>query len=312
MKTTTLFAALTLALLSTTAAQAATILSAKAMPAVTNLPPPGYAAMATAPYPNQPPPPAGPGQSNLEFAVKYFNNETFACGARLVYSDGVTENIQIKQPQAVIYRTKWFSAPGNYVATLSGFAHSGLVACLGSQSTFIQVNPALPAGTPGGQGEAAAAEIAPARPDGSARQGANNGGIIGTKPPQLLPPDLAMLSLAPSKSTVNRMELFKLNFSIKNTGTVAVAHARIRLTADYYQLNDLHDVGALNAGETRSGTIDIMVPKDSMLGKTAEPHAVQIKFTGAAQVVGANNGAVPDLNPANDQKTTIAITANPG
>ena len=129
---------------------------------------------------------------------------------------------------------------------------------------------------------------------------------------QMSPPDLAMVSLTPSKTTVNRMEPFKLNYSIKNVSNKAVANARIRVTADYYQLNDYVSVGSLAAGQEKTGTIDITVMKDSMMGKSPEPYPVHIKFTGAAQIVGANNSAVPDLNPANDEKTTITVTANPG
>jgi hypothetical protein len=138
--------------------------------------------------------------------------------------------------------------------------------------------------------------------------------VMTSTPPvlQLAPPDLAMVALTPSKTTVNRMETFKLNYSIKNVSNKPVPNARIRVTADYYQLNDLVSVGALAAGEQKTGTIDITVMKDSMMGKPAEPYPVHIKFTGTAQIVGANNGATPDLNPANDQITTVTVTANPG
>lgn len=136
---------------------------------------------------------------------------------------------------------------------------------------------------------------------------------ISTQPPvQLSPPDLAMMALSPSKTTVSRDETFKLTYTIKNVGTKPVTHARIHLTADYYQLNGLIDVGSLAPGAEKTSTIDISVPKDSAMGKSPEPYPVHIKFTGAAQVVGANNGAVPDLNPANDEKTTVTVTANPG
>lgn len=129
---------------------------------------------------------------------------------------------------------------------------------------------------------------------------------------QLAPPDLAMVTLTPSKTTVNRMETFKLTYSIKNVSNKPVPNARIVLTADYYQLSGLVNVGPLAAGQEKTGTIDISVPKDSMMGKPQEPYPVHIKFTGTAQIVGANNGATPDLNPANDQVTTVTVTANPG
>lgn len=158
MKTSSLLTVLILAALSTTAAQAATILSAKASPSVTTLPPPGQMATAfSSAGANAPPPPAGPGQANLEFGVQYFNNETIGCGARLAYSDGTGENIEIKKPQTVVYRTRSFGKADNYTATLSGLAHSGLVACLGTQSTNILVKAAPPAGSQGGQPAAAMA-----------------------------------------------------------------------------------------------------------------------------------------------------------
>ena len=141
---------------------------------------------------------------------------------------------------------------------------------------------------------------------------ANTNTVLSMQLPQVSPPDLAMMSLVPSKTTVNRMEPFTLTYVIKNVGNKAVANARIHVTADYYQLNDYVSVGALEAGHEKTGTINITVMKDSMMGKSPEPYPVHIKFTGAAQVVGANNGAVPDLNPANDEKTTVTVTANPG
>lgn len=135
---------------------------------------------------------------------------------------------------------------------------------------------------------------------------------ISTQPPvQLSPPDLEMMALTPSKTTVNRMDPFTLTYKIKNVGTKAVAHAGIRLTADYYPLSSGVDVGSLAAGQEKVGTIDITVMKDSMMGMSPEPYPVHIKFKAVAQVIGSNNAAVPDLNPANDEKTTT-VTANPG
>ena len=65
------------------------------------------------------------------------------------------------------------------------------------------------------------------------------------------------------------------------------------------------------AGQEKTGSIDITVMKDSMMNMGPEPYPVHIKFTGTARIVGANNVVTPDLNPANDQVTTVTITANP-
>ncbi|MES2949529.1 MAG: CARDB domain-containing protein [Pseudomonadota bacterium] len=138
--------------------------------------------------------------------------------------------------------------------------------------------------------------------------------IAVTTPPvlQMSPPDLAMLSLTPSKTTVNRMEPFTLTYHVKNVSNKPVANARVRVTADYYPLNTYVTVGALAAGQEKTGTMDITVMKDSMMNMAPEPYVVHIKFKGAAQIVGANNGAVSDLNPGNDEKTTVTVNANPG
>ena len=132
---------------------------------------------------------------------------------------------------------------------------------------------------------------------------------MGMHVPKLLPPDLAMISLTPSKTTVNRMEAFKLTYTIKNVGTKAVANASIGLTASYYPLSAGADVGALAVGETKTGTIDVTVMKDSMMNMSPEPYPVHIHFTAKAKVVGAVG---PDLNPANDEVTSVTVTANPG
>ena len=79
------------------------------------------------------------------FDFKYFNNETLTCGATLTYSaGGVPENVSIVKPGMSLFRTKTYTAPGSYSATLSGSAHSGLVACLGSQTTTVVVEDARP------------------------------------------------------------------------------------------------------------------------------------------------------------------------
>lgn len=138
--------------------------------------------------------------------------------------------------------------------------------------------------------------------------------VVMTTPPvlQVSPPDLALVSLVPSKTTVNRMEPFTLTYHIKNVSNKPVANARIGVTADYYPLNSSVSVGALAAGQEKTGTIDITVMKDSMMGMGPEPYPVHIRFTGTAVIVGANNATVPDLNPANDKVTTVVVNANPG
>ncbi|MES2948273.1 MAG: CARDB domain-containing protein [Pseudomonadota bacterium] len=133
-----------------------------------------------------------------------------------------------------------------------------------------------------------------------------------TQIPQMSPPDLAMVTLTPSKMVVNRMEPFKLAYTIKNVGNKAVASARIRLTADYYALNSYVDIGPLAAGAEKSGMADITVMKDSMMNMSPEPYPVHITFKATAQVVGANQGAAADLNPGNDMKAAAPVTANPG
>ena len=87
-------------------------------------------------------------QVTHSFDLKYFNNEKITCGATLTYSTGgVPENISIAQPSMVITRIKSYSSPGTFQATLSGNAHSGLVACLGSQTTSVVVEDARPKAT---------------------------------------------------------------------------------------------------------------------------------------------------------------------
>jgi hypothetical protein len=141
---------------------------------------------------------------------------------------------------------------------------------------------------------------------------ANSLGVLPAPVLQVSPPDLAMISLVPSKTTVNRMEPFTLTYHIKNVSNKPIANARIGVTADYYPLSAGVGVGALAPGQEKTGTIDITVMKDSMMNMPPEPFAVHIKFTGTAVILGANNNVVPDLNPANDKVTTVTVKANPG
>ncbi|MDB5804628.1 MAG: hypothetical protein JWN73_1950 [Betaproteobacteria bacterium] len=103
-------------------ALAGTILSSSSTPATAQLPASGGVTV----------------QHN--FDIKYFNNETFGCGARLSYSDGVpAETITIKKPLDKVSKSRQYSATGSYKATLEGFAFGGMVACLGSQTTSATV-----------------------------------------------------------------------------------------------------------------------------------------------------------------------------
>ncbi len=139
----------------------------------------------------------------------------------------------------------------------------------------------------------------------------SNTAILPTQPLQLSPPDLAMTALTSSKATVNRMEPFQLDYTIKNVGKKDVTNAAIRFTADYYPLSAGVDIGPLKAGEEKSGTSNITVMTDSMMNMGPEPYPVHINFKATARVIGPNNSAVPDLNPANDEKT-VMVTAKPG
>ena len=72
--------------------------------------------------------------------VAYYSAEKFACGARLEYSDGSpAEMIAVQAPTSTIVRNKSYSKTGQFTATLSGYAHSGLVACLGSATSWVDV-----------------------------------------------------------------------------------------------------------------------------------------------------------------------------
>ncbi|CAN5710399.1 hypothetical protein BH11PSE12_BH11PSE12_34540 [soil metagenome] len=77
--------------------------------------------------------------------VSYYNNEKFACGAKIEYGNGdAAENISIKYPTAEIVRTKTYNKPGPFHVNMSGFAHSGLVACLGSATTTVIIENGIP------------------------------------------------------------------------------------------------------------------------------------------------------------------------
>lgn len=98
------------------------------------------------------------------FGVAYYNNEKFACGARFEFADGSPpENVAIKAPMGTLARDKSYNKPGLHTVTLSGFAHSGLVACLGSTSTTALIEDGIkPAGGKPGAGGAGSAAVTPA------------------------------------------------------------------------------------------------------------------------------------------------------
>jgi hypothetical protein len=76
---------------------------------------------------------------HYKFDIKYFNNETFGCGAKVTYSTGGAEYIQIKAPTASITRTQAYPAAGKYMVTVQGYAHDGLKPCLGSQTAVSTI-----------------------------------------------------------------------------------------------------------------------------------------------------------------------------
>ncbi|MBL8518665.1 MAG: hypothetical protein JNM76_17000 [Betaproteobacteria bacterium] len=106
-----------------TQAQAATIIEAAATPSA--------AAITTGGVPVK-----------HEFSIKYYNNEKFACGARLSHSDGSpVELVAIKQPEIALSRQKTYTQPGQHTLTLEGHAHGGMVACLGSKTSTATLQP---------------------------------------------------------------------------------------------------------------------------------------------------------------------------
>ena len=91
-------------------------------------------------------------------------NVNFACNAKLEYSDGTaSEMVPIKYPMDAVGRMRQYTKPGKYTVSLTGVAHNGLVACLGSATTTLTIEdglPHAPAPKPGAA-NAAAAVMAP-------------------------------------------------------------------------------------------------------------------------------------------------------
>jgi hypothetical protein len=86
-------------------------------------------------------------------------NPNFACNAKLEYSDGTApEMVSVKYPMEAVGRMRQYTKPGKYTVSLTGVAHNGLVACLGSASTTLTIEdglPQAPAGKPGAANSAA-------------------------------------------------------------------------------------------------------------------------------------------------------------
>ena len=123
MNKSQLLIAISVAFLVSTA-HAGSIMSAKATPASATLPA------------------AGPVTVSYAYDIKYFNNETFGCGARLSWSDGAApETLIIKAPMQTVVRSRQLTSAGNVSGTLTGFAYNGLVACLGSQTATATLSP---------------------------------------------------------------------------------------------------------------------------------------------------------------------------
>lgn len=94
-------------------------------------------------------------------------NVNFACNAKLEYSDGTaSEMVSVKYPMEAVGRMRQYTKPGKYTVSLTGVAHNGMVACLGSATTTLTIEdglpkapppatPASPAGKPGAANQAA-------------------------------------------------------------------------------------------------------------------------------------------------------------
>ena len=71
-------------------------------------------------------------------------NPDFACGAKLEFSDGTaSEMIKVRYPMEGVARVNQYTKPGNYTVSLTGFAHTGLVACLGWATTSLNIEDGL-------------------------------------------------------------------------------------------------------------------------------------------------------------------------
>lgn len=100
------------------------------------------------------------------FAVGYYNNEAFSCGARMEFSDGTAaKNFTLTKattPKQFI-EERSYKVAGNYSVTVSGFAWGAHKACLGSQISSTQIKAAPPAsGKPAAAAALGAAQPTPA------------------------------------------------------------------------------------------------------------------------------------------------------
>jgi hypothetical protein len=101
-------------------------------------------------------------------------NPNFACNAKLEYSDGTaSEMVAVKYPMEAVGRMRQYTKPGKYSVSLTGVAHNGLVACLGSATTTLTIEDGLPKAPP-----------APATPGGppAGKPGAANPAAAVTAP----------------------------------------------------------------------------------------------------------------------------------
>lgn len=83
------------------------------------------------------------------FAVGYYNNEAFSCGARMESSDGTAaKNFTLTKattPKQFI-EERTYKAAGTYTVTVSGFAWGNYKACLGSQISTTEIKAAAQGG----------------------------------------------------------------------------------------------------------------------------------------------------------------------
>ncbi|MBC7608794.1 MAG: hypothetical protein H7228_04320 [Polaromonas sp.] len=83
------------------------------------------------------------------FAVGYYNNEAFSCGARMESSDGTAaKNFTLTKATTAkqFIEERTYKAAGIYTVTVSGFAWGNYKACLGSQTSSTEIKPTAPLG----------------------------------------------------------------------------------------------------------------------------------------------------------------------
>lgn len=86
------------------------------------------------------------------FNVHYHNKaeEKSACGARITFDDGTSEDVLIQAPMHFVLRTRTYAAPAIHTAaalrtqTIKGFAYRGMAACLGTAKTSVIIEDSIP------------------------------------------------------------------------------------------------------------------------------------------------------------------------